>query len=97
MRLMFFIGELCPIEPGRSYKPSPVNGSILFLRAFEATQFCSHSIEIRLNHLKYLITDRVSSSFYLFLFGDGSILQEESATETHIVVLFSLINSRTNI
>ena len=39
----------------------------------------------------------VSSSFYLFLFGDGSILQEESVTETHIVVLFSLINSRANI
>ena len=46
----------------------------------------------------------VSSSFYLFLFGngsilqkDGSILQEESVTETRIVVLFSLINSRANI
>ena len=39
----------------------------------------------------------VSSSFYLFLFGDGSILQEESVTETRIVVLLSLINSRANI
>ena len=40
----------------------------------------------------------VSSSFYLFFFfGDGSILQEESVTETRIVVLFSLINSRANI
>ena len=94
---MFFIGELCPIEPGRSYKPSPINGYILFLRAFVATQFCSRSIEIRLNHLKDLRTDCVSSSFYLFLFGDGSILQKESVTETHIVVLFSLINSRANI
>ena len=56
MGLMFFIGELCPIEPRRSYKPSPVNGSILFLRAFVATQFCSRSIEIRLNHLKDLRT-----------------------------------------
>ena len=36
----------------------------------------------------------VSSYFYLFLFGDGSILQEESVTETRIIVLFSLINSR---
>ena len=41
-----------PIEPGRSYKPSPVNGSILFLRAFEATQFCSHSIEIKIKSHK---------------------------------------------
>ena len=39
----------------------------------------------------------VSFSFYLFLFRDGSILQEESVTETRIVVLFSLINSRANI
>ena len=39
----------------------------------------------------------VSSSFYLYLFGDGSILQEESVTETRIIFLFSLINSRANI
>ena len=39
----------------------------------------------------------VSSSFYLYLFGDGSILQEESVTEARIIFLFSLINSRANI
>ena len=37
----------------------------------------------------------VSSSFYLYLFGDDSILQEESVTETRF--FFSLINSRANI
>ena len=40
------------LEPGMSHKPSPTpynlnqasSGSILFLGAFEATQFCSESI-----------------------------------------------------
>ena len=35
--------------------------------------------------------------FYLYLFGDSSILQEESVTETRIFFLFSLIISRANI
>ena len=39
----------------------------------------------------------VSSFFYLYLFGDSSILQEESVIETRIFFLFSLINSRANI
>ena len=39
----------------------------------------------------------VSYFFYLYLFGDSSILQEESVTETRIFFLFSLINSRANI
>ena len=67
MGLMFFIGELCPIESGRSYKPSLVNGSILFLKAFEATQFCSHSIEIKIKSLKRF-ENRLCFIFFLFIF-----------------------------
>ena len=63
------------VPSNREGPTNPPRSMVLFyfFEHLKQLSFVLIALKYRLNHLKDLRTDCVSSSFYLFLFGDGSI------------------------